>query len=114
MMANVHIRKNMLKRPTLEDIKGNSYTAYRATVALGVFNDAKAAGIHKSKILWEEAGNDGHLRSYPVLETWFIKSKVDDCKYPVVAFQQWPHKGKVREIADPQQDQFVNLIYGEA
>lgn len=112
MMANVHIRKNMLKRPSLEDIKGNSYTAYRATVAIGVFNDAKANGIHKTKVLWSEESNTGHIVSYPVLEVWFLKSKVDDCKFPVIPYQQWPHKGRAKEIANSP-DQFVNLIYGE-
>lgn len=123
MMANVHIRKNMLKRPTLEDIKGNSYTAYRATVALAAYSDAKAQGLHKSKIVWSDIGANGVETDRPVLEVWFLKSKVDDCKYPVVAYRQWPHKGRAVEIVGTEesdgrtasrQDAFVNLIYGEA
>lgn len=122
-ISSTHLRKNMGRRPSLEDLKGNSYLAYRATVVIGVYNDAKSVGIHNSKILWDEKMEDGTLVSRPVLEAWFLKSKVDDCRYPVIAYKQWPHKGRVQEFATKivsrgyehtPQDEMISLIYGEA
>lgn len=122
MMATTHLRKNQLRRPNLEDLKGNSYIAYRATVAIGIYNDAKAVGLKNSKVTWEEISATGVIVSRPILEAWFLKSKVDDCTFEVIAFQQQPHKGRATEFPETNsvmgaeghpQDEAVNLIYGE-
>jgi len=105
-----HLRKNESRRPTLEDLKGNSHLAYCGKVAIGVYNDSKAKH-GRSDIMWTEEAKDGTKVQMPILEAHFLKSKTSDFN-GVICFQQWPALGRVVEPDDVYvQKTFKELVY---
>lgn len=111
LFASSHIRKNGGKRPTLEDMKGNSYLAYSAKVVIGIHNDMKLMK-DKSKIFWKKKLSTGDIIKMPVLEAHFLKSKVSNFNSSI-NFLHEPSKGLVREPDQQTALLLKELIYSE-
>lgn len=110
LIATSHLRKNNNRRPTLEDVKGNSFLAYSAKVAIGIFNDMKI-NKDRCKVSWCEHRKDGITYRMPVIEAHFLKSKVSDFN-GVICLKQWPSKGKVEEPDQILQKEYQDMVFG--
>lgn len=106
-----HLRKNEMSRPTLEDIRGNSFFGYSAKAVFGLYNDVKAKR-NNSNLVWEEILPDGTTISYPIVELHVLKSKTSDYN-GIICMQQWPAQGRVEEPDNMEiQKNFQRMVFG--
>ena len=108
LIATTHLRKVNGRRPTTDDLKGNSCLAYEAKVIVGIYNDVSMRS-QSADIYW--ATDSDPNRKLPVVEACFVKNKVSDFK-GIIPCQQWPAQARVCEAPLEIQQTLLARIYG--